>query len=173
MELREAIERWRDFYAAVANASAALVGLVFVGVSIQLGRRPLGGGTRLLATESVVNLLHPLWASLIMLTPVAPAAKGAGLGLLALGSLLATAGIWYPEARRVRREPRLTFAYRYLVPLVAAAILAGGAIGMAAGRRVAVYAPAAFVFLMFLAGTQNVWALLLSPDGPSGPDGDR
>jgi hypothetical protein len=171
MELRETIEGWRDFYAAVANASAALVGLVFVGVSLQLARRPLDAETRLLATESVINLLHPLWASLIMLTPLAPMAQGIGLALLSLASLLATAGIVCLGTHRPRKEARLTLAYRYLVPLAAAVILAGGAIGLVTGRRFAVYAPATFVFVMFLAGTQNVWTLLLRPQGPPGPEG--
>lgn len=30
---------WREFYVAVAGAAAALTGLVYVGVSIQAGRR--------------------------------------------------------------------------------------------------------------------------------------
>jgi hypothetical protein len=63
MELRQIIEPWRDFYAAAANTSGAPVGLVFAGVSMQLARRPLDGDVRVRATESVVNLLHPLSAT--------------------------------------------------------------------------------------------------------------
>ena len=39
MSVAEAIEAWRDFYGAVANATAALLGLVFVGMSLHLTLR--------------------------------------------------------------------------------------------------------------------------------------
>jgi hypothetical protein len=59
VDLREAIEGWNGFYAAVANAGAALLGLVFVGVSIRLARPPFDTRTRMLGTESVVNCSIP------------------------------------------------------------------------------------------------------------------
>lgn len=166
MELREAILGWRDFYAALANVGAALVGLVFVGVSIHLARRPLAPDTRVLGVEAVVNLLHPLLAALAMLVPARPAAQGAGLLLLALAGLYTTARLARAAARGPRREPRVVLAYRYLTPLLAEAILLAGAIGLVAGLGVAVYAPATFAFLMLIVGIQNAWDLLLGDRGP-------
>jgi hypothetical protein len=163
MELREAIEGWREFYAAVANVGAALVGLVFVGVSIHLSRRPLDTETRNLGLEAVINLLHPLLASLIMLLPVEPALQGMSLLLLALAELASTGRLAYVQTRQPRRESQLMVAYRYFVPLVATAVLTVGALGLVVGWQFAIYAPAVFVFLMFIAGTQNAWDLLLGP----------
>ena len=161
MELREAIEAWRDFYAAAANAGAALLGLVFVGLSIHLVGRPLNTETRMLGAESFVNLLHPLLASLGMLLPLEPAVQGGGLLFLVLNTFYAAIRVASIQIRQPRSEPRLMLAYRYFLPLVAAAVLAVGAIGLIAGWSFAVYAPVVFVFLMFIVGTQNAWNLLL------------
>jgi hypothetical protein len=166
VDLREAIEGWNGFYAAVANASAALLGLVFVGVSIRLARPPLDTRTRMLGTESVVNLLHPVLAALGMLLPVEPAAQGFGLLILSTAGIAATTGIAYVQIRQPSHERRLWLAYRYFIPLLAAVILTVGAIGLIVGWRVAIYAPALYVFLMLIIGTQNAWDLLLGrPEG--------
>lgn len=166
MDLREAIEGWNGFYAAVANAGAALLGLVFVGVSIRLARPPLDTRTRMLGTESVVNLLHPVLAALGMLLPVEPAAQGVGLLILSSAGMAATAGIAYVQIRQPSHERRLWLTYRYFIPLLAAVILTVGAIGLIVGWRDAIYAPALYVFLMLIIGTQNAWDLLLGrPEG--------
>lgn len=164
--LRETIEGWTGFYAAVANAGAALLGLVFVAVSIRLARPPLDTRTRMLGTESVVNLLHPVLAALGMLLPIEPAALGVGLLILSSASVAATAGIAYVQIRQPSHERRLWLTYRYFIPLLAAVILTVGAIGLIVGWRDAIYAPALYVFLMLIIGTQNAWDLLLGrPEG--------
>ncbi len=106
MGLVEALVAWRDFYMVVAGASATLVGLVFVGISIDRA-----------------------------------------------------------QARLPRHEPRVVIAYRFVVPLVAEVVLAVGAVAMIAGARPGVSAPAAYVVLMFVVGTENAWDLLLGSGG--------
>lgn len=170
VDLREAIEGWHGFYGAVANASAALLGLVFVGVLIRLGRPPFDTRTRLLGTDSVIDLLHPVLASLGMLLPVEPAAQGVGLLFLSMAGLAAIVGIAYVQISESGRERGLWLAYRYFIPLATAVILALGAIGFLADLRSAVYAPAVYVFLMLIVGTQNAWDLLL--DRPGNPPDD-
>jgi len=152
---------WRDFYIAVAGAGAALVGLVFVGASIQLSNRPLDSRIRILATMAVVNLLHPLIASLIMLVPGSPQVLGAGLLTLALAGLVGAIGIDRAKLRQPRIESRLWLVYRYFIPSAAELILAAGAIALILGSTLGLYAVPAFVFLMFIVGTQNAWDLLL------------
>ena len=86
--LSQAIAEWRDFYAAVAGVGATLVGLVYVGISIHMGRQQLGTRTRLLGTMSGINLLYPVMTALVILMPLKPWSIALGLLLVALF------GIW-------------------------------------------------------------------------------
>jgi hypothetical protein len=66
-----ALDTWHDFYLAVASASAALLGLLFVGVSINLAaitaaERP---DLRAHADLAFSNLLYLLGLSLVILVP--------------------------------------------------------------------------------------------------------
>ena len=161
MGVADVLVGWRDFYAVAAGASATLVGLVFVGVSIQVARQPLDARARLLGTMAVVNLLHPFWVSLAMLAPIPPAVMAAALLVLAVVGLPVIVAIDRAQGRLPRHEARVVVAYRFVVPLVAEVILAVGAVAMIAGGQSGVFAPAAFVVLMFVVGTENAWDLLL------------
>ncbi len=161
---RQAIEAWGEFYAAVANAGAALLGLVFVGISIHLSARSLESGTRLLGVESVTNLLYPLLVALVMLLPVDPWVQGLCVLVLGMIGLPGIIIIAWKQTRPPRQEPRLVLAYRHFLPLAAVAIGMLGAIGLVVGWSIGLYAPALFVFLMFIVGTQNAWDLLLGTE---------
>lgn len=89
-----AIGSWHDFYLAIASASAALLGLLFVGVSINLASITAAERVdlRTRADLAFSNLLYLLGISLIALIPSLDAgslaislAFVAGLGLLRLG----------------------------------------------------------------------------------------
>jgi hypothetical protein len=66
-----AVLSWHDFYLAVASASAALLGLLFVGVSIGLGAVPVADRAALLvrARQAFANLSLVLVMSLFLLIP--------------------------------------------------------------------------------------------------------
>jgi hypothetical protein len=68
---RTAVETWHDFYLAVGSAAAALLGLLFVGVSINLAS--LSGteraDIRTRANLAFSNLLYLLGLSLVVLVP--------------------------------------------------------------------------------------------------------
>ena len=156
------LEAWATFYAAVANVSAALVGLVFVAVSIRVGRRSLEGRSRALGTMTCVALLHPLFASLAMLLPVSLRIRGAGLLVLASVGIVGTIAIDRYEIRQPYTARRFTFVYRFLIPLAAATILAASAILLVSGARVGLDGPPISIFLMLIVGTQNAWDLLIA-----------
>jgi hypothetical protein len=65
------IESWHDFYLAVGSASAALLGLLFVGVSINLSSIAAAERADLRARANLAfsNLLYLLCLSLIVLIP--------------------------------------------------------------------------------------------------------
>ena len=64
---------WQNFYLAVASSSAALLGLLFVGVSISLTSMTVAERTdlRTMANLAFSNLLYLLGLSLVMLIPAA------------------------------------------------------------------------------------------------------
>lgn len=79
---------WHDFYLAAAGASAALLGLLFVGVSINLaaitGKERVD--LRAKAGLAFTNLVYVLSISLIMLI-ANPAPQGLGLPIGAIAAL--------------------------------------------------------------------------------------
>ncbi|HEX7496559.1 MAG TPA: hypothetical protein VF349_07985 [Candidatus Limnocylindrales bacterium] len=88
------VDSWHDFYIAVGSASAALLGLLFVGVSINLSSIAVAkrADVRTRADLAFSNLLYLLCVSLIILIPSADAyslavslTAVAGVGLLRIG----------------------------------------------------------------------------------------
>jgi hypothetical protein len=88
---RTALDSWHDFYLAVGSASAALLGLLFVGVSINLSTISASerADVRTRANVAFSNLLYLLSISLIALIPGSDArsiavsfAAVAGVGLV-------------------------------------------------------------------------------------------
>ena len=124
MSVSDALVEWRTFYSAVAEAGGTLLGLVFVGITIHLGRHPLDLRTRALGIGAILALLHPLLASLVMLLPVAPLVQGMVLLVIATSGLVATVRIASFETRHRGRDTRFTVDYRYFLPLAAELILA-------------------------------------------------
>lgn len=87
------LESWHDFYLAVGSASAALLGLLFVGVSINLGQvaaaaRP---DLRTRANLAFSNLLYLLGVSLVVLIPGSdPSTVAISFGVIAVLGLVRT-----------------------------------------------------------------------------------
>jgi hypothetical protein len=166
MDFAEAIDAWRDFYGAVANATAALLGLVFVGMSLHLTLRRAPAPVRSLALASAITLIQPLLVSFVMLIPTgAPRVHATGSVVIA-AVLVVELGFVLRIHRRSHAESAGWLAYRFGIPLAASAALAAGAIGMLVGWSPAVWAPALFVFATVIVGVQDAWDLLISPDRP-------
>jgi hypothetical protein len=74
-EFQTAVGSWHDFYLAVGSASAALLGLLFVGVSINLSSITAAERVDLQTKANLAfsNLLYLLCLSLIVLIPGADA----------------------------------------------------------------------------------------------------
>ena len=80
------MNEWHDFLVAAAGAAAALTGLIFVGVSINLNRILSVPTLVSRASISMVLLLSILLAALILLSPVYNISSY-GRGILILGVL--------------------------------------------------------------------------------------
>jgi hypothetical protein len=161
MSVSEALVEWRDFYSAVAEAGGALLGLVFVAITIQLDRRPRDLHARALGMGAILALLHPLLASLVMLWPVEPLVQGVALLVIATSGLVGTVQIASFEKGHPAGETRFTSAFRYFLPLAAEVILVVAAVTFMVDSKLGVYALPVFMTLMFIVGSQDAVDLLL------------
>ena len=168
MGIADAIEGWRDFYGAVANATAALLGLVFVGMSLHLTLRA-AAPVKSLALASAITLIQPLLVSFVMLIPIgAPAVHAAGCVIVA-AVLAVELGVVLRIHLRSQAEPSGWLVYRFGIPMAASILLGVGAIGIQLGWPSALWTPALFVFATVIVGVQDAWDLLISPDGGTAP----
>jgi hypothetical protein len=91
--------RWHDFFLATAGASAALMGLLFVGVSINLSA--ITGEERIdlraRAAQAFANLIFVLVIALLMLIPDPdPVSISLGLAIVAAVGIVRVAQNLYP-----------------------------------------------------------------------------
>jgi hypothetical protein len=152
---------WSDFGMAVAGATAALAGLLFVAVSINLGRILEFAQLPALAAAALVHLGTALFAALFLLIPQPAAVLGAELAVLGLVVglvLLPTHLRWQPT----EYEGRLQLVVSRIVPSVAVPLLlllAG--IGVAQQVLGGLYLLAAAVVVSVLTALGYAWVLLV------------
>jgi len=159
---RADIAAWESFAVALAGVCAVLAGLVFVAVSINIGRILRVRGLAGRAGESVILFLSAVCLCAFVLIPHQPvAALGAellGVGLVTLAILTA---IVIPALRMPTRQPRSWTITRVVTQQAAAvpAILAGcSLLGWIPGG---LYWLAAGVLCAVIAATANAWVLLV------------
>ncbi|MGY1603299.1 hypothetical protein [Geodermatophilus sp. SYSU D00815] len=153
-------EPWHDLGVAVAGACAALTGLLFVAVSLNLARilefRTLPGR----AARTLGLLVALLVAGVLLLVPGQPdgalAAELGGLGLF----LAASAGT---SVRHVRHgeSPHSRVVPAAAVLLVPALALLVCGVSLAAGAGGGLYWLAAAVVTGMAGATVNAWVLLV------------
>ena len=160
------VAEWSEFFVAVAGAAAALAGLLFVAISINIKEIVAENSLPLRAGQTVTVLVSALIVSGVMLVP--------GLSDQALGAvLLVVTGVtWLFIARLQSREPRKrtgaggaegdeTWVWR--VVLTQTATLPGviGSVVLLAGGTWGVYFVAAGILLTFAVAVINAWVLLV------------
>jgi hypothetical protein len=170
---------WHDFYLASAGAAAALLGLLFVGVSINLGAltAPERVDLRSRASLAFSNLIYVLVLSLSVLIPGQDAKSlaitCAVLGLLALSRVVLRIvhiiRAWSRVANGIRTLRRLTWT------LLAALILGYAALQLwQTGANSSLYNLITVVFLLLIGAADVSWDLLTTiSDDEAVRDGPR
>ncbi|MGY1706616.1 hypothetical protein ACI79C_18775 [Geodermatophilus sp. SYSU D00697] len=154
-------EAWSDFAVATVGACAALAGLIFVAVSLNLARILEFPHLPGRAAQTLGLLVALLAAGVLVLAPGQPgAALGVEIG--AIGLLLAAGTL--PPLLRVRPDAafpeRRVVGAAVIVLVPAAALVACGAT-LLAGSGGGLYWLAGAVVLGMAGATANAWVLLV------------
>lgn len=163
MEPLTALADWGGFFAAQVGASAALAGLLFVGVSINLGKILAAPFLPLRGFLALLLLIAIMAVSSLLLMP-ALSQTAAGLGILGIGLLIWGAGgaiEWTGWRHRAPEQHAGTFLANVVlleaatIPWLVAGILvlydgAGGLYWLAGG-----------IILAFVKAVVDAWVLLV------------
>jgi hypothetical protein len=153
---------WGGFAGAVAAATAALVGLLFVAVSINLQRILEYPNLPGRAGQTLIMFATPLLVALLVLVP--------GQGRAALGWELVVTGLIIAgcqllidhRAGRSERETEASWLLTRLLPAVlgCGCVVAAG-IALLAGGGGGLYWLVPAVLIAILSGLVNAWVLLI------------
>ncbi len=150
---------WTDFFVASARASAALTGLVFVAVSINIDRILALPGVPERALETVLTLLGVVLVSLVALLPgVSIEALGALLLLLSLTLIAVAIQIDHSTPAGGDGQPHTS---RHLLRAMATIPVLMGGVSLLTETGGGLYWIAAAVLLATLAAVINAWVLLV------------
>ncbi len=153
-------EQWSDLFVATAGATAALTGLVFVAVSLNIERILQFEGLPERALQTLMMLLTPLIVSIVGLIP-GQSRTALGVELLAIG-VCATAAIGSTLRSTIpggREHQRTAFHVAIALP-VAIPVVIGGA-SVLAGWGGGLYWIVAAIVCAILAAAVNAWVLLV------------
>jgi hypothetical protein len=156
-------EQWHDLFVATAGASAALAGLLFVAVSINVERIVKYDGLPERGIEALAMLLVPLVVSIASLLP-GQDHVALGIELLAIAAILAGVMARLPIAHKlpagVETPPHYVFN-RQVVRLSGTVLLWIGALAVLFAVAGGLYWVAAAMVVLTLGAVINAWVLLV------------
>jgi hypothetical protein len=155
-------EPWSDFAAGMAGAAAALAGLLFVAVSINIQTILAGLGIARRAAQALILLALPVFLSLVLLIP-GQSDVALGIELLAISALIVPAlGVLAKPGTRAPEQSRASWLGTNFVPSAIVALApAVAAIGLFTGSLGGLYWLPVAVALALAAGLINAWVLLV------------
>jgi hypothetical protein len=151
---------WHDFFVGAIGASAALAGLLFVTISMNLEhilRLPRLPGR---AAGTLGVLISALVVSGFALAP-GQSNHALGIEIAACGVVVAFQAIWVTVRKYDSEEPKwwtLGPLFSFLLPALA---FVGGGLSLVAGGGGGLYWILAGVLLAFIAASINAWVLLV------------
>ena len=160
-------ERWSEFALGQLGASAALLGLVFVGLSINLRDIVRSGILVNRAGETVIVLGSVLVSATVVVIPAQ--SRGALSAELLTVAVATFAVVWrLQRGARARTsedqrsgQPRSSLIFRRALGLGAQVLLAAGAITLAVEAGGGLYWWPAGVLAAYVSALTNAWVLLI------------
>jgi modulator of FtsH protease len=156
-------EQWHDLFVAVAGASAALAGLLFVAVSINVDRIVKFEGLPERGIEALAMLLSVLVVSIAGLVP-GQDHVALGIEMLAITAVLVAIMSRLPVARHLPEGAETPPRYalnRQVVRLSGTVLLAIGALGVLFAILGGLYWIVGAMVLLTLGAVVNAWVLLV------------
>lgn len=153
--------QWHDLFVATAGASAALAGLVFVAVSINLERILKYEGLPERALETLLLLLAVLLVSILGLVP-GQSREALGAELLGANLVLAAVIVRLPSGYTgIDQEPPAWLWTRWGIRLAAVLPLIAAGLSLLAGSGGGLYWLVAGILFAVLGAVANAWVLLV------------
>jgi hypothetical protein len=151
---------WHDFFIGTIGAAAALTGLLFVAISINLEeilKHPQLPGR---ASGTLGSLVSALVVSGFALAP-GQGNRVLGIEIAAVGAIMAAQALWVTHGKGTPDEPR-SWLIQHLTSLLlpSIAFIVGG-ISIVAGGGGGLYWVFAGILLVFVSASINAWVLLV------------
>jgi hypothetical protein len=151
---------WHEFFVAAVGASAALLGLLFVTISINLEHilkyRHLPGR----AAGTLGTLLSVLVVCSFGLAP-GQSNQTLGVEILVSGAVVATQAVWVSVGKRSEGDPLSWTLGNLPFLLLPGLAFVGGGCSLLAGSGGGLYWVLAGTVLTFVAASVNAWVLLV------------
>jgi hypothetical protein len=151
---------WHEFFNAAAGASAALLGLLFVAISINLKLILKHSHLPGRAAATLGTLLSVLVVCSFGLVP-GQSNRTLGVEILATGAVVATQAIWVSVGKRSQGDPLIWTLGNLPVLLSPALAFVGGGGSLFAGSGGGLYWVLAGTVLTFIGTSLNAWVLLV------------
>ena len=151
---------WHDFFLGTIGAAAALTGLLFVAISINLDQILKYAGLPGRAAGTLGMLVSALLVSGFALAP-GQSPRVLGIEIAAVGAVVAVQAVWVSrvsEAPDERASWRIEHAATLLLPGIGM-IVGGGSLVAAAGGGL--YWVLGAILLAFVSASVNAWVLLV------------
>jgi len=154
---------WTDFFVAAATASAALAGLVFVALSVNIGRIIQFSHLPARAGAAMATLMLILVTSMVMLVhqDILPLGLEVLIFTLCCGWLVTKSIRLSRKAQSVHQRPVREWKIETAVGFVELTPFAAGAVLMLLNNAAGFYCVAAGVILIFIFAVMNAWVLLV------------
>jgi hypothetical protein len=153
---------WTEFGAAVATAAAALAGLLFIAISINIRQIIAGPSLPSRAAQTLIMFVTPLIVALLLVVP-GQGRVAAGLELLATGLVITVIHLYLDlTAKRTKYDTPLRRMLTRVFPAMISCgciAIAGGTLLATAGGGLYWLVPGAIVAIVF--GLINTWVLLV------------
>ena len=163
------IAQWQTFYLMVGTASATLIGLLFVAVSIHIDdfHRKASADLHHFAALTFNCFFYTLLISILFLVPKL-SALGLGITLLLLGGL----GLMNMIVQKYRiqttqsKQQNKRLATRFNIPILSLSGWLVVAIGVLLQVGLSLYGLIVVIILLLISASQNAWSLLVQTGDP-------